>query len=62
VSGKFLVNGTASLKRMLDLKLTRISTGAAAPAYAIKGPLSGPQVMALPGVQQARLKPESAKK
>ncbi len=61
-SGKFLVNGTASLKRMLDLKLTRISTAAAAPAYAIKGPLSGPQVMALPGVEQARLKPESAKK
>ena len=54
--GKFLVSGTASLKRDLDLKLSKPANGAAAVGYTITGTLSEPRVV--PGPEtQAQLKP-----
>lgn len=62
VGGKFLVSGTASWKRDLDMKLARIPSGGAASAYTITGTLAEPRVIRLAGPEtQARLKPEPAK-
>jgi hypothetical protein len=62
VSGKFLVNGTASLKRELDLKLARVPNGAPVVGYTITGTLAEPRVVRVAGAEtQARLKPEPAK-
>ena len=56
--GKFLVSGTASLKRDLDLKVARIPAGAQAPGYVISGTVAEPKVVPLAGAEtQARLKP-----
>ena len=62
VEGKFLVNGTASLKRELDLKLTRASGSGATAGYTITGTVAEPRVIRTGGpVTQARLKTEPAK-
>jgi hypothetical protein len=56
--GKFLVSGTASLKRELDLKLARIAAGAPAAGYTITGTVAEPKVIRSAGTEtQARLKP-----
>jgi hypothetical protein len=61
-SGKFLVSGTASLKRELDMKLAKIPAGAPAVGYTITGTVAEPKVIPLAGAEtQARLKPEPAK-
>ena len=54
----FKLTGTASLDRVLDLKLTPAAAGT---HYAITGTLAEPRVAPLPGAEQARLKPEPAK-
>jgi hypothetical protein len=59
--GIFAVNGTASLHRELDLKLTRrplVSAGSRSPGYTITGTIAEPQVvpMASPDTR-AQLKP-----
>jgi len=55
-SGRFQLSGTASLKRDLDLKLTRLPLGTAQ-GYTITGTLAEPRVAPLQGTEQARLKP-----
>lgn len=56
---KYELSGTASLKRDVDLKLTRVS---GAPAgYVITGTLNAPRVAPLTRVEQARLKPAPPK-
>ena len=52
--GNFVLTGTASFKRQLELKLSR--HGAGSGGYAISGTLAAPKVEALPGPEQARLK------
>ena len=59
-SGRFHLSGTASLQRELSLKLVRTASGAAG-GYTVTGTLAEPRVVPLPGAEQARLKPESAK-
>ncbi len=54
--GKFSLNGTASLKREIDFRLTP-ATNSTAVAYAITGTLGSPQVAPISGPVQARLKP-----
>ena len=54
--GKYQLSGTASLKRDVDLKLTRMANGAVPSGYAISGTLADPRVVPLPGAEQARLK------
>jgi len=54
------LNGTASLKRELALKLVRASSGSES-GYSIAGTLAAPLVSSLPGAEQARLKTEPAK-
>ena len=56
------LNGTATLTRELELKLTRVAGGASAGGYVINGTLAEPQVKPLAGVEQARLKPAAAAK
>ncbi len=57
-SGKFLVSGTASLKRELDVKLARVPPGASGAGYTITGTLTEPQVVPMAGAEtQAKLKP-----
>ncbi|MFZ0733411.1 MAG: AsmA family protein [Candidatus Sulfotelmatobacter sp.] len=55
--GKYDLSGTASLKKDVDLKLTRVS-GA---GYAVTGTLNAPRVAPLTRVEQARLKPAPPK-
>jgi len=56
--GNFQVNGTASLKGELDLRLARTANGAVARGYTISGTLAEPRVIRLAGPEtQARLKP-----
>jgi hypothetical protein len=55
-SGTFQLSGTASLKRELNLKLSRTASGVAA-GYSITGTLAAPHVAPLPETEQARLKP-----
>jgi autotransporter translocation and assembly factor TamB len=59
-SGKFLLSGTASLKRELDLKLAKPANGTAGAGYTISGTLAEPRVVQSPETQ-ARLKTEPAK-
>ncbi len=58
--GKFLVSGTLSTQKELEIKLSR-STNTSAGGYAITGTLAQPRVAPLPGAEQARLKPEPTK-
>ena len=58
--GKFLLSGTASLQRELELKLMR-SANSPAGGYAITGTLAEPRVTPLPGAEQAQLKQEAGK-
>jgi AsmA-like C-terminal region len=51
----FKLSGTASLNRVLDLKLAPVPT-AAGTRYAITGTLAEPRVVLLPGSEQAKLK------
>ncbi len=62
-AGKFLLSGTASLKRELDLKLAKPSNGTPAAAYTISGTLAEPRVVqtSLNPETQAQLKPVAAK-
>ena len=53
--GTYRLNGTASLARALEFKLTPVPSGSRA-AYTITGTLAQPQVSSLPGGEQARLK------
>ncbi len=53
--GTYQLNGTASLTRELEFKLTPVPSGSRA-AYTITGTLAQPQVSPLPGGEQARLK------
>jgi len=56
--GKFLVSGTASFKRDLDLKLTKAPNNPPGSAYTITGTLAEPRVIRVAGAEtQARLKP-----
>ena len=59
--GMFAVNGTASLQRELDLKLTRgpmLSVASRAHGYTITGTVAEPQVLQITNPEtQARLKP-----
>ena len=55
-SGRFQLSGTATLERELNLKLARTTSGATA-GFSITGRLAAPHVAALPGTEQARLKP-----
>jgi hypothetical protein len=55
-SGTFLVNGTASFKREIELRLVQ-PAGASGTAYTITGTLAEPQVTPVAGTEQARLKP-----
>ena len=55
--GTYDLTGTASLKREVDLKLTRISSGPAEPGYRIGGTLEAPRVAPLSHTEQAQLKP-----
>jgi hypothetical protein len=58
--GKFTLNGTASLEREIDFKLTPVAGGGT--SYAITGTLAAPQVAPMTGAVQARLKsPTTAK-
>jgi len=59
--GKYKLSGTASLQRQVDLKLTRTANGALASGYSISGTLAEPRIVALPGAEQARLKPLPSK-
>jgi hypothetical protein len=54
-TANFQLNGTASLQRVLDLKLTPAPFAAGA-RYSITGTLAEPHVALLPGTEQARLK------
>ncbi len=55
--GKFILSGTASLKRAIDFKLTPTAGGGTGgTSYAITGTLTAPQVAPLMGPVQARLK------
>jgi AsmA-like protein len=60
VPGTFRLSGTASLKRELNLKLSRKANSGAG-GFSITGTLAKPRVAPLPGTEQARLKPEPAK-
>jgi len=59
-AGKFLLNGTASLKQELDLKLAKAANGTPAASYTISGTLAEPIVVPNPQTQ-AQLKPEAPK-
>ena len=55
------LTGTATMKRELELTLTRTSGSASAGGYLIGGTLAQPHVKRAAGVEQARLKPAAAK-
>lgn len=59
--GRYVLSGTASLKRDVDLKLTRSPSGAAGTGYTITGTVAEPHVAPLAGTEQARLKAVSSK-
>ena len=54
--GKYEVSGTATLKREIDFKLTRVPAGAGTSDYTITGTLAQPHVAAVSRTEQARLK------
>lgn len=51
--GKYALTGTASLKRQVEMKLAQVPTGG---SYAISGDLADPQIHAVSGTEQAKLK------
>jgi hypothetical protein len=53
---RFVLSGTASLKREVGFKLTPLPNGAASGGYSITGTLAEPHVAPLAGTEQARLK------
>jgi hypothetical protein len=55
--GTYDLTGTASLKREVDLKLTRVSNGPEELGYRIGGTLEAPRIVPLNRPEQARLKP-----
>lgn len=59
--GEYEISGSASLKRDVDLKLTRVANGATTAGYAVTGTVAEPQVAPLTRSEQARLKPLPAK-
>jgi hypothetical protein len=54
--GRYRVSGTVSLKREVDLKLSRFPSGVEVSGYAITGTLAEPRVAPLAATEQARLK------
>lgn len=54
--GTYQLTGTASLKRQLDLRLTRVPAGPINMGYSIGGTLASPRVAPLSGTEQAGLK------
>jgi hypothetical protein len=54
--GTYELTGTASLKRQLDLRLTRVPGGPVNVGYSIGGTLESPRVAPLSGTEQAGLK------
>ena len=59
--GTYEITGTATLKRELDVKVTRIPGGATPTGYMIGGTLTAPRVAPLGPTEQARLKTAAAK-
>jgi hypothetical protein len=55
------LSGSASAKRELDLKLTRVASGATGAGYTITGTLSRPRIAPIANAEQARLKPPPTK-
>jgi hypothetical protein len=53
--GKYEVSGTATLKREIDFKMTRIPAGSGT-AYTVSGTVAEPRVAPVNGAEQARLK------
>jgi len=60
-SGQYQISGTATLKRTLDLKMTRTPADSARTGYEITGTLAQPRVTQLSNTEQARLKPLASK-
>lgn len=56
--GTYEVRGTATLKREIDFKMARVPAGSGVSSYTITGTLAEPRVAAIPGTEQARLKPQ----
>ena len=56
-SGEYQLSGTATLKREIDLRMTRVPGGGATSGYAITGTVDEPKVAPLSKTEQARLKP-----
>jgi AsmA protein len=56
--GTYEVSGTATLKREIDFKMTRIPPGSGANSYTITGTLAEPRVARVNRTEQARLKPQ----
>ncbi len=56
-SGNYQISGTASLKRELNLKMTRTAAEGEASGYEITGTLAAPRISSLSNSEQARLKP-----
>lgn len=54
--GKYEVSGSATFKREIDFKMTRVQAGSGS-SYTVTGTLSQPNVAATNGTEQARLKP-----
>jgi len=53
--GKYEVSGTATLKRVIDFRMTRIPAGSGM-AYTVSGTVADPHVATVSGAEQARLK------
>jgi hypothetical protein len=56
--GNYEVSGTATLTREIDFKMARVPSGSGASSYTITGTVAEPRVAAIPGTEQARLKPQ----
>jgi len=56
-NGQYLISGTASVARDLDLKMTPTMTETARSSYEITGTITKPRVSALSNTEQAHLKP-----
>ena len=55
--GKYEVSGTATFRREIDFKMTRVPAGSGISAYTITGTVAQPRVAPVAGTEQARLKP-----
>jgi AsmA protein len=53
--GKYEISGTATLKREIDFKMSRIPAGSGT-AYTVSGTVAEPHVASVSGAEQARLK------